>query len=375
MEMSLDITPRRQLEEKLEASETKYYAIFDNIPNPVFVMDRKTLTVIDCNRNVFPVYGFSREEILGKPMTSLFPEGDGDGFSKRVSVETVMKRVKHKRKDGTPVIVDLWISKSEFSGEKVYIVITSDITRRLETENQLMQAGKLATLGEMSTGVAHELNQPLSVIKTAGSFILKKLRLKEPVSEEILGNMIEKIDRNVDRASKIITHMRQFARKTEMDMGGVQVNGVMERALDIFSQQLKVRGIEIVCDLKKDLPEIKADPDRLEQVFINLLINARDAVEGRWENRGRRDERNRIFIRTDHREDRVTVSVRDTGTGIPDKIKDKIFEPFFTTKEVGKGTGLGLSISYGIVRECGGTIGVTSREGEGAEFILEFPVV
>jgi histidine kinase len=256
----------------------------------------------------------------------------------------------------------------------VLLVSTSDITKRLETEQQLIQASKMATLGEMATGVAHELNQPLSVIKTASSFSLKKINKNEPIAAEVLFKILTKIDSNVDRAAKIINHMRQFARKSELDLGKVQVNDILEKAFEIFSQQLKVRGIEVIWCIDKKLPKINADPGRLEQVFINLLLNARDAIEEQWDHQDPKVGEKKITLKTACDARNVICEVCDTGKGVPESIADKIFEPFFTTKEVGKGTGLGLSISYGIVKDCGGSIQVVPNRPEGACFILTFPL-
>jgi histidine kinase len=253
-------------------------------------------------------------------------------------------------------------------------VTTSDITQRLETEQQLIQASKMATLGEMATGVAHELNQPLSVIKTSSGFFMKKIRKKEPIKEEILYTLAEEIDRHVDRATKIINHMRQFGRMADVKMTAVQINDLLKKAFDLFSQQLKVRAIEVDWDLQEGLPDIQANSDRLEQVFINLLINARDAIEERWAGREFKPGDKKITLRTSTEKDQVRVEVTDTGNGIPASIAERIFEPFFTTKEVGKGTGLGLSISYSIVKEAGGDIRVSNRNRNGATFILTFPV-
>jgi histidine kinase len=225
----------------------------------------------------------------------------------------------------------------------------------------------------MATGIAHELNQPLTVIKMASGFFMKKLQQGEPIPESILGNMSEKINNNVDRANRIINHMREFARKSELSLERVQVNDVLERAHDIFSQQLKLRQIEVVWELAEDLPRIDADPGRLEQVFINLLVNARDAIEERWEGIVEPGDK-LITLKTEVHAGRVVVEVGDTGRGIPEAVADKIFEPFFTTKEVGKGTGLGLSISYGIVKDFQGDIRVAASAEGGACFHLEFPV-
>jgi histidine kinase len=265
------------------------------------------------------------------------------------------------------------ISHSEFNRLKVLLVTTSDITSRLMAEQQLIQASKMATLGEMATGVAHELNQPLSVIKTGSSFLRRKASRHEQVEEDVLRTMAEEIDSHVDRASKIINHMREFGRKSEVTKEKVEVNTVLKRAVDFFKQQLKLREIEVVEDLQQGLPLVLADSNRLEQVFVNLLINARDAIEKKWERGDRKDQEKRISLKTGTAEGVVTIEVTDNGTGIPAAIRDKIFEPFFTTKKVGQGTGLGLSISYGIVHDYEGTITVKSTEGDGATFIVSFP--
>jgi histidine kinase len=226
----------------------------------------------------------------------------------------------------------------------------------------------------MATGIAHELNQPLSVIKTTSTFFTRKLDRDEPIDPQILKTMLSKVDGNVDRAARIINHMRQFARKSDLELHAVQINDVLHSAFEIFSQQLKVRGIEVQWDLCPDLPKIQADPQRLEQVFINLLINARDAIEERWRRQGRNDHPDSIRIQTELCGHQVVCRICDTGLGIPQNLRKKIFEPFFTTKEVGKGTGLGLSISYGIVMECQGQIRVEPHEPNGACFVLTFPV-
>jgi len=374
MEMSLDITRSRQLEERLQESEKKYQEIFSNMPNPAFVLDEGTLEILDCNQRVKSVYGYDRDEIVHKSFLDLFKDKGKEVFGLMIKSNSVLNQIKHITKDGDTIYVDIWISPSDYSGKSVYLVTTSDITQRLETEQQLIQAGKMATLGEMATGVAHELNQPLSVIKTASSFCIKKTNQKEEIGPEILNTMLNKIDSNVDRATKIITHMRQFARKTDLKLVKSQMNDVLEKAFEIFSQQLKLRGIEVVWKLENNLPQIKADPDRLEQVFINLLINARDAIEQKWGSREHQEDNKKIIIRTGSEENSVFAEVCDTGLGIPENISAKIFEPFFTTKEVGKGTGLGLSVVHGIVETHGGDISVETAPGEGATFYVTLPV-
>ena len=374
MEMSVDITERKQLEDQLEKSEKKYHEIFSNIPNPVFVLDSETLEIIDCNDSVEAVYGYTKDQISSRFFGDLFADEEKDQYEAMIKNSAVISQVKQINSQGVPLVVNIRISPAEYPGRKVLLVTTSDITKRLETEQQLIQASKMGSLGEMATGIAHELNQPLSVIKTASSFSIKKATKKESIKEDVLFNILTKIDSNVDRATKIINHMRQFARKSDMDMEKLQINDVLERAFEIFSQQLKLRGITVVWDIEKDLPTIEADQSRLEQVFINLLLNARDAIEERWGSRETATADKKIILRTKCRNNLITCEVCDSGKGVPRALANKIFEPFFTTKEVGKGTGLGLSISYGIVKDCGGSIQVAPNIGEGACFILKFPV-
>lgn len=373
MEINLDITDRKQLEKKLETSEKKYHAIFNNIPNPVFVLDRETLEIIDCNDSVTGVYGYSSQEIVSRSFLELFPDEDRNRYEEQIKSSALITQARQIDRSGRVLFVMIRISPSQYPGRNVLLVTTSDETKRLEAEQQLIQASKMATLGEMATGVAHELNQPLAVIKTASSFFMKKIRKNLPIKDDILLTMAEEIDGHVDRATRIINHMRQFGRKSDPTLEDVQINEVLESAFDIFSQQLKVRGIEVIWDTEADLPRVKADPGRMEQVFINLLINARDAIEELTQTGGQKALDKNITLRTFSTNATVTFEICDSGMGIPQGIADKIFEPFFTTKRVGKGTGLGLSISYSIVQECGGSIRAVSRPGHGACFVITFP--
>jgi histidine kinase len=373
MEMNLDISERKHLEEKLEVSEKKYHAIFNNIPNPVFVLDVRSLEILDCNKSVKTVYGREREELIGTCFIDLFEPDERETMAFRMATTAVLNQVRQVAADGRNRYVDIRISPSQYTDQRVLLVTISDVTKRLEAEQQLIQASKMATLGEMATGVAHELNQPLSVIKTASNFFMRKLRKQEPIRDGILMTMSEEIDSHVERATKIINHMRQFGRKTDPNLEPVSLNDVLERAFEIFSQQLKVRGIEVAWRTDPHLPPIMGNPSRLEQVIINLLINARDAIEERSA-QAPDSGAHQIALVTTSDAKTVTLSVCDTGTGIPDGMRGKVFEPFFTTKKVGKGTGLGLSISYGILKECGGSIEVTDNPGGGACFHLHFPL-
>jgi histidine kinase len=374
LEMSLDITARKQLEEQLAKSERKYHEIFNHIPNPVFVLDHASLEIVDCNQSVTTVYGLQREEVLNRSFLDRFFPEERAYYRDILRTALELNQVKHLHKSGERLYVNIRISPGEYPGRNVLLVTTSDITKRLETEQQLIQASKMATLGEMATGIAHELNQPLSVIKTASSFFIQKLDRQQSIEQSTLATMLRKIDGNVDRATRIIDHMRQFARKSDLKLERVQLNEVLRRAFDIFSQQLKLRSIEVVWEIDPELPKIDADPGRLEQVFINLLINARDAIEERWGPAETSQGLKRIVIGTRTAEPVVACEICDTGGGIPAHMTERIFEPFFTTKQAGKGTGLGLSISYGIVKDCRGSIRVRPHPSGGACFVLEFPI-
>jgi len=374
MEMSIDISRNKQLEEKLAESGEKYYAIFNNSPNAIFVLDMQHLTILECNQSVTQVYGYPHNELIGKSFLDLFLEEERELYAFKLLTSSFINRARHSHRNGGTLFVNIRFSSYTYSGQKMLLVTSNDITKRLEAEQQLFQASKMATLGEMATGVAHELNQPLSVIKTASSFFMKKIDRNEPIKEDILYTLAKEIDSHVDRATKIITHMRQFGRKTEMTLERIQLNDIVKKAIEIFSQQLKARGIQVIWDIQPDIPQILADPSRLEQVFINLILNARDAIEQKLESGCIEKSLSTITIKTVVHSKTVSVSISDTGTGIPISHLDKIFEPFYTTKNVGKGTGLGLSISYGIVQECRGSIHAVNNDDGGATFIITFPI-
>ncbi|MFH0821654.1 MAG: ATP-binding protein [Pseudomonadota bacterium] len=241
----------------------------------------------------------------------------------------------------------------------------------------LVQTGKMATLGEMATGIAHELNQPLNVIKIGADFLLKTLRKGELPTADQLRQIGERMNDGTDRAARIINHLRVFGRKADESMIPLQVNNPIRGVFTLVGSQLKERGIRWDLELKDDIPYIMGDANRLEQVFMNLVLNARDAIlenEKNLTKQGKKPEKS-LRIRSYDKDGRVVVTVWDTGTGVPPHLRAKIFEPFFTTKKVGEGTGIGLSISYGIIREHNGSIEALGEKGEGAVFKVVFPAL
>lgn len=253
-----------------------------------------------------------------------------------------------------------------------------------EKDAQLIQSGKLATLGEMATGIAHEINQPLGGISliTQG-LILAKLRDK--LSDELLFEKLNAIVEQVDRINKIIGHLRTFARQSDQTKTVIDIKKPLLDVFKLIGEQLNKRNITVDLNVEEDLPSVLADHNKLEQVFLNLIGNAMDAI-GELERVGRKVKvesevlewmktlEKRIAIRAYSDNESVIVEIIDSGLGIPKPIINKIFEPFFTTKEVGKGTGLGLSITYGIVKEFDGTIEVESEEMKGSKFIIKLPI-
>jgi histidine kinase len=376
MEMFVDLTEKKQLENRLRESEKKYKDIFNNIANPIFVIDRRDLTILDCNQSATTLYGYSGEEIRGFCFSDLFVSSEKNLYAAKIKTLTEIHRVRHIRKNQKALFVNIRVSPSQYEDKMVYLVTISDITQRLEAEQQLIQASKMATLGEMATGVAHELNQPLSVIRTASSFLMKKIKQKSAIDDQILFTMASEIDSHIKRATRIINHMREFGRKSDIYTEPVYVGKVIEKALEIFARQLELRGIEVITDFAPGLPPVKADASKLEQVIINLLINARDAMDetsSQPETNGHAPEK-KIYVRTRQKNQALETEVEDTGPGIGEELIDKIFEPFFTTKQAGKGTGLGLSISYSILREWGAVIWAEAGRSKGARFVISFPL-
>ncbi len=233
-----------------------------------------------------------------------------------------------------------------------------------DKQEQLVQAGKLATLGELTTGVAHELNNPLNNIGLFVGNVLDRIRLGETETEPLMGDL-EKAMEQVRKATEIISHLRTFGRAARVSIELVDVDDVIERSLLLVQEQLRLRGIEVELELCPDELLVLANPIQLEQVFINLLTNARDALAD--------SKRKTIRIASSRDEDWIRIAFSDSGPGIPSDVQQRIFDPFFTTKEVGTGTGLGLSITYSILREYGGDISVDSRPGKGATFVIELP--
>lgn len=364
-------------EEELRTSEEKYRLLFNVNPDPIFIIARDNFKILDVNERVLERYGYSREELLEMSFDNLGHKPTGEVISGFKGLSPgqcgfFMKK-RHTHKDGRSFYVNITVCPARYMGMDALIVATPDITESVEKETELIQAGKMTTIGAMASGIAHELNQPLNVIKIGSDFLLKMIRRGEKIDIEELKTVAGEISGHVDRASGIINHLREFSRVSTPVKSPLNINGPIRDVFKVLGQQLRLHQVDVRLELAENLPPVMADHNRLEQVFINLVTNALDAIDEKVEKMGPEAGGMSITIKSFLEEGQVVVVVSDTGIGIPDNVKDKIFEPFFTTKEVGRGTGLGMSISYGIVRDYGGTIDIKSEVGLGTTFELRFP--
>jgi PAS domain S-box-containing protein len=365
------------LQERYIKSEEKYRSLFNSDPNPIFIIDPESFQILDTNQTVQKCYGYSKSELIGRPFLGLGKEGEAEvrrGLQQLEKGQSVFFPKKRQyRKGRQPFFVNINVSRAEYGGQDVLIATTTDITESVEKETQLVQAGKMTTLGVMAAGMAHEINQPLNVIQVSADYILKMLRKGNTLSSDELETVARDIIAGVERATFVIKHVRDFSRQSEVARTRLDINDPIRDVFKILGHQLKAHEVEVALDLATDLPPILADHNRLEQVFVNLVSNAIDAMDEKTLQAEPQDQLKQLTIRSYSQDGRVVAEVADTGIGMPEHVKNKLFEPFFTTKKTGKGTGLGTSISYGIVKDYDGQIEVESAPGKGTTFRLTFP--
>ena len=361
-------------DEELRRSEAKYRRLFDSDPNPIFILDRQTLSILDANARAESQYGYSKEELLKLSFKDLGDEADAREIMLSFRDVTdhrsiVFSKKQHRRQDGVFFYASIHVCGARYMERNTLIATTTDVTESVQKETQLIQAGKLATLGEMAAGIAHELNQPLNVMQIGSDFLTEMVKTGKTISDEELKTVAGEIRAQVARASVIIHHMREFARVSDVSAHELDINEPIRDIFKILGRQLRLHQIDLKLDLAEDLPCIMADHNKLEQVFINLVTNAMDAMDAKGP-----EAIKKFTISTYQEGSRVVALVGDTGEGMSKETREKIFEPFFTTKEVGKGTGLGLSISYGLVKDFGGDIEVKLSSDIGTIFRVSFPI-
>ncbi|MFP4168701.1 MAG: ATP-binding protein [Desulfonatronovibrionaceae bacterium] len=346
-------------------------------PDPIFVVDQFSYRILDINPRAEETYKYPKEEILGKSFLDLGPEHNREIIEHFETdtdpggLEHYPKRLQYK-KDGTPFFVNIRVSPISYEGVQAVIIASTDITDMIEKDAQLIQASKMKTLGEMSAGVAHELNQPLNAIRMGSDYLLMSMEKDPQTKDKITLDILKDISSQVDRATGIINNLRAFGRKSTLFKEKIDINRPVSGVLSVLMSQFHLDNIEFEVDLKEDLPLIYAQDNRLQQVFFNVITNARDAILERMDNYPR-PKKGLIRISTSSSLEKVSVRIEDNGIGIAEDIQDNIFEPFFTTKETGQGMGLGLAISYGIIRDFNGEHKIESTVGQGTSFIIEFP--
>jgi len=252
---------------------------------------------------------------------------------------------------------------------KMSIKRLKDADKRMNELNaQLVQSDKLAALGKMAAGVAHEINNPLAVILQKTGWmedLLEEESFRDSANAEEFKNSIRKIEEHVERARKVVHNMLGYARRMEPRLEDVDVNETLRQTIALLENYARINNIEIAADFSPNLPIVASDQSQLQQVFLNLISNAIDAI----------GKEGRIEVKSRQLGSEIHVKVADNGPGMPEEIQKRVFDPFFTTKDTGKGTGLGLWVSYGIVEKLGGTIKLQSTVGKGSVFTVRLPVV
>jgi PAS domain S-box-containing protein len=353
--------------------------LIDTANAPIFGIDAQG-NVNEWNQQAVKITGFNSKEVMDRDLVANFITDDY-----KASVREIMEKglkgeetanfefpLFTKSGDRVDVLLNS-TTRRDASGKIVGVIgVGQDITElnqvraeqekeRKEAAAQLIQSSKLATLGEMATSVAHELNQPLNVIRMAAGNSRRKIS-KGTAEPEYLSGKLERIEEQTARAAAIIDHMRMFGREAKE-----HPRSVVTKALDLMGEQLKLDDIEVVTELPENCSFIMGHTIQMEQVILNLLTNARDALS-------ESDGESRITLRVFESNKNVHITTEDTGGGIPEDILPRIFEPFYTTKKMGKGTGLGLSVSYGIIHDMNGII-VAENIGNGARFKVTLPIV
>jgi len=346
-------------------------AILESASEGVVVVDRAG-RIVSVNTKTEELFGYARAELLGQPVELLIPERYRHRHPRQRSEYFEYPRARPmgrgldlagRRKDGSEFAVEISLSPIDTDEGLQSVALITDITQRLDVERAARQAERLAALGSLSAGIAHEINNPIGIITSR-----IELMLIDAAEHGLPPAMVEDLHvlhRNAMRVADIAQRFLSFARQTPVERTPVELNGVVAQTVELVERQMGA-GLRILTTLDDSNPRILGQANALQQVLLNLLMNARDAMDGRGA------IRITTGLATD-RPGRVWLKVSDTGAGIAPEALSRIFDPFYTTKPTG--TGLGLSVSYGIIRDHNGTVEVESTLGTGTTFALTFPLV
>ena len=373
--------------DELRESEELHRAIVENVNEGIaFNVDAKRVFV---NKAFLDIHGLEdASQVIGKSIDQFIIPEDREFVVARVLArqrgESVPSSYEYRilRSDGEVRDVQILAVPLQYRGQSATLGVLRDVTeqkqveeeharhaRELEeayhdlqaTQRQLIQSEKLAAIGELVSGVAHELNNPLTGVWGTSQLIMRR-EIDENLREDL-----EVIQQEALRAVKIVQNLLSFAREHKPEKSYGSINEALERVLELRAYEMKVSGIELEVELQPDLPETWFDFHQMQQVFLNIVVNAERAMS-------EPHSRGKLSVKTERVDQSIHISFADDGQGITKENQTRIFDPFFTTKEVGKGTGLGLSICYGIVKEHGGRLWMESEVGKGATFTVEIPI-
>jgi PAS domain S-box-containing protein len=362
-----DIGERKRAEEALREQEARYRTLFEQSPDGIVAFDPETTLPIDFNGAAHRQLGYSREEFARlriRDYEILETEADTRARIERLLREGGEKfETRHRTKAGEirDVIVNARVIT--MGGRQVLHAVFQDVTEPKRTAEALRQSEKLAAMGELLAGVAHELNNPLAVVMGRATM------LRDKVAGSELAEGAEKLRQAAERCARIVKNFLALARQHPPERDQVELNRIVIEAVELLAYPLRVDSVDVSLSLASDLPILAADPHQLHQVLVNLITNAHHAMR-----EAPLPRRLAISTRLDPDPRRVQLEVADNGPGIPAHIQSRIFEPFFTTKPVGQGTGLGLPLCKGIIEGHGGMIRAGNRSEGGAAFVVELPL-
>ncbi len=364
--LARDITAEKKAEEDL----VKFFTVAENTVNPLQITNLEGKMVY-VNRAFLEASGYSKEELLGKN-----PNIFGSGKHQKKFWEKMWRtinsgkvwvgEVENKRKNGKPFYTQLLISPILNSEGKVisFFGIHRDITEKKLLEKQLIHTQKMESIGTLAAGVAHEVGNPLASISAVVQVVLRS------TEDEFVKEKLGLVKSQITRISKIIRDLVDFSRPSNYELQLTDINEIISEAVEIVQVGKKAKQIKFETTLEEKIPNLPLVSDQIQQVFVNILLNAVDAIcEPNNPN-----EYNEIISASYKSDESVIVTFSDTGTGIAEENVGKVFEPFFTTKKEGKGTGLGLWVSYGIIKSFQGDIKIKSTVGKGTTFIISLPI-